>query len=115
MNARLRYKQVGEVLIPDLETGREQEDIGKYGAMRQRFMKEHRRITYGVMLSEGTLNHHLAKTNKLAMERLEEIVAGMQRKDPGPDKATDQMGWVRHQNALRHQAEEIVLDEIVYR
>ena len=44
MNARLRYKQVGEVLIPDLETGREQEDIGKYGAMRQRFLKEHRRI-----------------------------------------------------------------------
>jgi hypothetical protein len=45
------------------------------------------------------------------MERLiEELV----KKDPPPDKATNQMGWVGHMNSLKAQAEEIVLAELVY-
>ena len=35
-------------------------------------------------------------------------------KNPTPDKATQQLAWVAHMNSLKAQAEEIVLQELVY-
>lgn len=37
-----------------------------------------------------------------------------ENKSQAPDKATNQMGWVQHMNCLKAQAEEIVLDELIY-
>jgi hypothetical protein len=37
----------------------------------------------------------------------------MLEKDPPPDKAADQMGWVRHMNMTRLLAESAVVREIV--
>jgi len=39
----------------------------------------------------------------------EELLAA----DPAPDKKTRQMDWVRHMNALKAQAEEIVTAELI--
>lgn len=40
---------------------------------------------------------------------MEELLAA----DPAPDKKTRQMDWVRHMNALKAQAEEIVMAELI--
>ena len=40
---------------------------------------------------------------------MEELLAA----DPAPDKKTRQMDWVRHMNALKAQAEEIVTAELI--
>ena len=53
-------------------------------------------------------------SNLLALARLygvsaEELLAA----DPAPDKKTRQMDWVRHMNALKAQAEEIVTAELI--
>lgn len=110
----MKYIQAGEVMIPDLTTVQEQIDIGKYGSMRRRFLQEHRRGTYSAMILQGTLNRYLREVNEQTKSRIEELVTAMVKKDPGPDKAADQMGWVRHQNNLRQQAEEMVLPEMIY-
>ena len=34
-------------------------------------------------------------------------------KNPAPDKATQQMAWVKHMNSLKAQAEEIVTAELI--
>jgi len=110
----LTYTQVGEMLIPNLTVGNPKEDIGKYGSMRQKYLKEHRRGLYTGMLLSGTLDDHLIETDRKAQERIDSLVEEMSRKDPGPDKAQDQMGWVRHRNQLISQAEEMVLEEMIY-
>ena len=40
------YRQVGDYLIPDIELPERNYEIGKYGRMRHRYLKEHRKIQY---------------------------------------------------------------------
>ena len=110
----LTYIQAGEVLIPALTMEEETEDIGKYGSMREKYIREHRRGLYQALLLSGKLTKHLARVNRETQERVDEIVRQLTETDPGPDKADDQMGWVRYQNSLISQAEEIALTELVY-
>ena len=35
-------------------------------------------------------------------------------KNPAPDKATQQLAWASHMNSLKAQAEEIILQELIY-
>lgn len=40
------YRQVGDYLIPDIELPERNYEIGKYGRMRRRYLKEYRKIQY---------------------------------------------------------------------
>ena len=57
---------------------------------------------------------HLQEINETAHRRVEQLMSQYLQNNPAPDKATNQMGWVQHMNALTQQAEEIVLQELVY-
>jgi hypothetical protein len=57
---------------------------------------------------------HLADIEEEASGLAEFLIAEMLKRDPAPDKATDQMGWVRHMNSLRMTAEEIVTRELIF-
>ena len=111
------YRQVGDYFIPNLvlsDDGNYQ--IGKYGRMRRRYLKEHRRILYTNLLTSGNLRRHLAEIDQACNERMESIVSVMARQEGVTEalKAVDQMEWVRRMNSIRNRAEEIVLTELVY-
>lgn len=107
----------GDYLIPNLvlpDTGDNQ--IGKYGRMRRRYLKEHRRVLYTNLLTSGDLPRHLAEIDQACKERMEIIVSAMVKQEGVTEalKAADQMEWVRCKNSIRSRAEEIVLTELVY-
>ena len=121
MTKKLTYKQAGDYLIPDLELDGadelEEYPLGKYGLLRETFLKEHHHGTYTSMLLTGRLVPHLRETDRQAREQVDRMVAEL-KKQNGVDeamKARDQMGWVQAVNSFIAQAEEIVLAEIVYR
>ena len=114
MKTNLAYIQAGEVMIPALTTLEESVDIGRYGSMRTKFLQQHRRGTYASMVLSGTLNSHLLKVNAQTKERVEKMRQYLLLKNPGPDKQTDPIGWVRYQNQVIAQAEEMVLPEMIY-
>ena len=121
MTKELTYKQAGDYLIPDLildgEDELEEMPLGKYGMLRETFLKEHHHGTYTSMLLTGRLTSHLLEIDRQAQEQVDKIVADLMKKN-GVDeamKARDQMGWVRAVNSFTAQAEEIVLAEIVYK
>lgn len=60
----------------------------------------------------GRLNQHLARIDEQAENRMEELIESLNEKYPAPNKETEQMAWVAHQNNLTAMAEEIVLEEI---
>ena len=64
--AELTYKWAGDYLIPDLAIKENDKPIGKYGRMRLRYLKEHRKGLYSVMLLNGTLQDHLAEIDPAA-------------------------------------------------
>ncbi len=88
--------------------------VGKYGEMRRKYLKEWRKATYQLMVLNGTLKKHLMEINELAYQMLDEQIQSLLERNPAPDKAANQMGWVRHMNSLKVQAEEIVLNELIY-
>ena len=87
----------------------------KWGRMRRRFLKEHRRGIYSGMMLEGTLKDHCLTIQHQAEERMDHLVEQMAQTQ-GIDerlKASDQMRWVRMMNNIRASAEEIVENELI--
>lgn len=112
---KLTYYQKGDYLFPDLTITEEETETGKYGMLRETFLKEHRRGWYQSLLLSGKLNRHLKETEKAARERMETIMKGLLESHPAPDKKVDPMAWTAHMNGLMAMAEEIILAELVYR
>ena len=74
----LTYTKTGDYLIPNLMMDEQPEgDIGVYGRMRKRFLKEHRRGTYNGMLLKGTLTQHLIETNEVAQDMMDKLIKQM--------------------------------------
>jgi len=115
--AEIRYRQCGEYLIPDLTLDIcGQVPLGKYGRMRKRYLQEHRLILWNSMILNGTLDAHLRETDAAAKGQIERVIMDMM-KNTGVNeqlKADDPMWWIQEMNALKAQAEEVVLREIVF-
>ena len=113
----IQYHKSGDYYLPNL-TLREPEkyDIGKYGRMRKRYLKEHRPALYSSLLLTGKLDRHLSVIAKACEERMEYLTRQMARQEGVTEalKATDQTEWVRRMNSILNRAEEIVLSELVY-
>ena len=118
--AELKYRKNGDYQIPDLmldgEDEMEEKPLGKYGILRQNFLKKHHRGTYTSMLLTGRLMPHLDQTDQQAQEQADLIIAEMMKQGGVNEelKDRDQMAWLQAVNSFTAQAEEIVLREIVY-
>ena len=80
-------------------------------------LKEYNPMMFNDLVLDGQLWTYLADLNEQAQERLSLIVEQMKVAEGVTEelKAGDQMAWVRAMNSIRNRAEEIVLNEIVYR
>ena len=113
----LTYLRNVDYLFPDLSLEDTDLPIGKYGLLRKRYLKEHKRGWYSSLLLTGKLDAHLAEINCTCTERVELITNQLARREGVTEslKAADQMEWVTRMNSIRARAEEIVLSELVYR
>ena len=110
----LTYHWEGDYLIPDLEMKvTEERPLGKYGRMRLAYLKENDPLQYEMLCWKEEILPHLWEIQDTASRRVEQIMNDMLAQDPAPDKRTDQMGWVRHMNNLKVQAEEIMIRELI--
>ena len=113
----LTYTKVGDYYIPDLTLDDDTEyEIGVYGRMRQRFLKEHHHGTYTRLLLTGKLGKHLASIDAACREYMDFLIPAMAKQEGVTEalKASDQMEWVGRMNSIRNRAEEIVLQALVY-
>ena len=108
----------GEYLLPCIKLSDPSPEftdpITKYGAMRRRFLKEHRTITYSRLLLSERLFPHLRKVQAEAQNRLEKILNDLLVFNPAPDKAADGLAWAEHMETVHRIAEKMMLDEVVY-
>lgn len=90
--------------------------LSKYGRMRERYLKEHRKILYFNLLTSGKLNEHLVEIDTSACNMAEYLTKEMAKRQGVTEqlKATDMMKWVGMMNNIRACVDEIVLNDIVY-
>ena len=101
---------------PDLALPEEEPHYSKYGRMRLRHLKEHRKVLYNTLLLDGELVKHLNEIDDTATQRMELLALQMKERQGVNEtlKARDQMAWVGACNNIRNAAEEIVLSELIY-
>ena len=115
--SELIYKQNGDYLLPDLGlTEAEQKPLGKYGMMRQQYLEQERPGLYTRLILNGTLMEHLQEIETTAQTRLDSLMSLLTKQNGMTEelKAQDQMTWVAQMNSLKHQAEEMILSELIY-
>ena len=113
----LTYRQEGDVLLPNVTLGEMEatKPIGKYGRMRKQYLKEQRPVVYNLLVFSGKLQTHLLEIEETAQRRLEQMMSEMKEKAGLTEKlkAENQMLWVGQMNALKAQAEEILMNELI--
>ena len=113
----ITYHQIGDYMLPDLTLDdHPAAPLTKYGRMRLRYLREHKPGLYSYLILSRKLYQHLVKMQEAAQTRIDRIVPEI-AKAAGIDeklKARDQMAWVGAMNAIRQQAEEIVMEELIY-
>ena len=113
----IEYTKKGDYYIPNLTLPKQEKiNLNKYGRMRLKYLKEHKKADYMTMLMDGTLNLHLKEIQEKAETRVEQIINQLKEKSNLTEdmKNTDPLYWVGTMNAIKNQAEEIVFNELIY-
>ena len=111
----ITYRTVNDVQIPNL-TIPETAPIGRYGRMRQRYIKEHRPVLWNRLVLTGTLYEHLHEIETAAQSRIDLMLPKMAASAGATEalKAADPLKWTGLMNNCKAQAEEVVLSELIY-
>ncbi len=111
----LNYVKSGDYYIPDIKL-KEENSYGKYGRLREKFLKQHLNSIYTTMLLTETLNEHLCEIDTEAKRQVEQIISQKVCGEGVSEdmKLNNQLEWVQKMNSIRNQAEEIVLQGFVY-
>ena len=97
MNNKITYTEVGDYYLPDLTVPTDKKyNIGKYGRLHGKFIKENRPCFYTARMIDGTWLDYLEQVDNAAkaeVERLVKTIAdGLNISEEL--KAADQMQWV---------------------
>ena len=108
------YQQVGDYLLPCVDPP-ENPDIGIWGERRRKYLQKSQKALYTAMLLGDNLNAHLEEVDKSAWEMFDRLAEQLKRRDCITEelKATNQMEWVQRMNAIRHEAAEVVMRELI--
>ena len=113
----IEYVRQGDYYIPNLVLPKQKKiHLNKYGRMRLNYLKEHKQAEYTIMFMENTLIDHLEEIQETATKRVNQIIDDLKAKSNLTEdmKNTDMLYWVGTMNAIRQQAEEVILNELIY-
>ena len=113
----IEYRLEGDYYIPNIVVPKEEKIVlNKYGRMRLKYLKEHKKADYTIMLINGTLNTHLKEIQETTQTRVNKIIDQLKEKSDLTEnmKNTDMLYWVGTMNSIKAQAEEIVFNELIY-
>lgn len=111
------YTQQGDYLLPNLTLPeKEERPIGVWGQRRLRYLKQHHKILYYNLLTNGKLYAHLADIEEQAQALFSRLVKEYAEREGVTEqlKAIDQMKWVQRMNNICYQAIEHVGKELIY-
>ena len=116
-NNGLWYELQGEYYLTCLSLPPEEEKpIGIWGQRHKRYLKEHRKATYTMLLTNGKLNSYLADINQQAEEMFLRLAKQLSEKEGVTEtlKAENQMLWIGRMENIRNRAMEIVNADLIF-
>ncbi len=102
----ITYRMHGDFYMPNLLIQEcEPAAYGRFGRIRLKYLKEHRRGTYTTLKTSGQLTHHLNEIDREANEMLR-LLKQL--------KSKNQIAWVGAMNNIRSAAEEQVCCDLIF-
>ena len=118
LEMKIEYTKVGDYYLPNLVAPENIKNfkIGKYGNLRLRYLKEHKKAEYTILLIDNKLQKHLMDIDTTANERFDLVMKQFKEKENITEelKATNQMEWVCRMNNIKNRSEEIIFNELIY-
>jgi len=112
------YVRQGDYFIPCLTLPAEKgnQPIGVWGQRHKRYLREHKRVIYIILLTNNKLNGYLADINEQAEKLFFRLVKQMAECEGVTErlKADNQLEWVQKMNSIRNRAMEIVNTDLIY-
>ena len=83
---------------------------------RRKYLLEHRPTLYTALFLGDKLPDHLQEIDRSATKMYDRLVEQLKQRDGITEelKAQYQMEWVRQMNAIRSEAETVVMGELIY-
>ena len=108
------YRQKDDYLLPNVKAP-ESPAIGIWGQRRHKYLMEHNHALYTALLLSGKLTTHLEEIDRVASKMYDRLVEQLKQRDGITEelKAQRQMEWVRQMNAIRSEAETVVIGELI--
>ena len=113
----ISYTLIGDYYIPNLTIQKQEKiTLNKYGRLRLNYLKEYKKAEYTMLLVENKLNSHLKEIQEIAEKNVKDLIEQLKGKSNLTEdmKNTNPMYWVGTMNAIKNQAEEIVLKDLLY-
>ena len=113
----ISYTLQGNYYLPNLiRPAEENKPIGIWGQRHLRYIRQHRKVFYTNLLTNGRLNSYLADIDRQAEELFFRLVEQMAEREGITEtlKADNQMEWVQRMNALRAAVTETVNAEVIF-
>ena len=113
---KIEYRKCGDYLIPNLELP-PKPAIGKYGKMRHSYLRNHKEHLFTALMLQDKLNSHLEEIDRSAQEMYDCMINRLKEQYGITEKlkAENQMLWVQQAQQIHKTAEEIVLNQLIYR
>ena len=113
----IEYVKKGDYYMPNLYLEPEEKiTLNKYGLLRLNYLKKHKKAEYTILFMNKELNKHLKEIQEQAQKEIDFIIEDLKSKSDLTEdmKNTNPLYWVGTMNAIKNQAEEIVLKKLIY-
>ena len=114
----IEYTKQGDYYIPNIVAPKNIKGfiLGKYGRMRLRYLKEHKKAEYIILLMNNKLQKHLMEIDQSTNKRFKLLIKQFVKQENITEglKVNNQMEWVAKMNNIKNRAEEIIFNELIY-
>lgn len=113
-----KYVKNKDWYVPDIQCGMEgkKRNVGKYGRLREKFLKENRKATFDRLVASEEIINHLISIDKEARNQINMIITQLAKEENVDEnlKASNHILWMQKMNNIKNRAEEIVINELIY-
>jgi len=113
----ISYTKINDYEIPNLKIEeKEKYNIGKYGLLKLKYLKNKQRILYYDLLIKNKLNEYLYEIDIMVTELVNKVIKELAEREGINEelKIHNQMLWTSKMNSIKNIAEEIVYNEYVF-
>lgn len=114
----ISYTLHGDYYLPDLVLPKQEDNrpIGKWGYLHKSYLQHHKRVFYNTLVSNLTLQSHLADVDEQARDMFDTLTEQMMKSEGVTEelKEQNQIEWICRMGNIQERATEIVCKELIY-